>query len=181
MDCRVWIPCALLATLTLSGCAGARGSVAFNKLEYPVSMSPYVESRSGRVLSPDDMQVVGEVKYETKIWGMGYSLIPLTGEEDVSEPINQQVRSVRGDGVSQLSVAADYCSLNHVPLLNVLPVWPTCVDVSIQGQIYRENPARSSPGTLPVAHGAGSPTSPGSSQQAANTLPVAAPPTEPGK
>jgi hypothetical protein len=177
MDSRTWIPCALLAALALSGCAGARGSVAFNKLEYPVSMSPYVEARSGRVLSPDDIQVVGEVNYETKIWGMGYSLIPLSGEKDVSEPINQQVRAAKGDGVSQLSVAADFCSLNHVPVLNSLPVWPACVDVSIRGQIYREKSAPSSPGPMPATP---PPGAPGTSQQVSNTMPAAAPPSEPG-
>ena len=145
MDYRVLTYRAFIAMLALSGCAGARGSVAFNKLEYPVSMSSYVEDRSGRVLSPNDMQVIGELKYETKVWGMGYSIIPLSGEKDVSAPINEQVRSARGEGVSDLSVAADYCALNHVPVLNFLPVWPTCVDVSIRGNIIRGKPAPALP------------------------------------
>ncbi|MBN1612160.1 MAG: hypothetical protein JW940_36350 [Polyangiaceae bacterium] len=127
--------------VALAGCAGARSSMRFDHLEYPVSMSPYLVDGAGESRSPRELEVVGKVRYEETAWGMVYSAVRLTGEHDVSQPINQQVRAAGGDGVVGLTVVSDYCTLNYVPILPVLPFWPGCTDVSVTGKVVRIKPS----------------------------------------
>jgi len=136
---RLWTAFFICAPIlaVLSGCAGARGSLTFDQLAYPASMSPYLVDRTGRSRSPGELEVVGRVKVEKKFWGMLYSWIPLTGRHDASQGINQQVRAVSGDGVVNLTVVSDWCGLNHIPLLPAIPLWPGCADVSILGKIVK--------------------------------------------
>jgi len=89
---------------------------------------------------PDEMGVVGHVHHGTRFWAILYSLVGVSGDYDMSDPINAQVRAAGGDGVSGLAVTSDGCNWNGVPILDVLPFWPGCVDLSISGNIVKMKP-----------------------------------------
>jgi len=139
-----------IGVLVAPACAaGGRGALTFERLEHPVSMSSYIEEPSGRILSPDDLDEVAVFHHDMRFWGMAYSALRLTGEKDLSEPINEQVRAARGDGVILLTVISEGCAWNRVPLLTLLPIWPGCTKVSIQGTIVRSRPQVAATPTAP--------------------------------
>lgn len=142
MTSRIGRALSLVLALLSLACAGGRGVVRFDSLGYPASMSGYVYGSNGLPLSPNTLKVVGEFEREAKLWGMLFSWIPLTGRLDLSTPINQEIERAGGDGVINLTVRSQGCTLNYVPGLSLLPVWPGCAAVTVQGQIVKHQPAR---------------------------------------
>jgi len=119
--------------LTLSGCTGARGSLRFDQLDYPVSSSGYLYTPEAIT----EVVVVDQMYLSVNLWGIGWSLIPLNGKVDVSDLINYRISAAGGEGIINLSITTDNCGINYVWPLNMLPVWPGCVAVGIQGDIVR--------------------------------------------
>lgn len=120
-------------TCTLVGCSGARGALRFDELKYPVSSSGYLYTSDGG----KRLETVAPMAFDVKVWGIGWSIIPLSGDVDVSDEINKQIVAVDGEGVVNLTVTTDNCGVNYVWPLNLLPIWPGCVAVEIQGTIVR--------------------------------------------
>ena len=123
--------------VSTSGCAGGRGDVLFDSLEYPASMSGYLHGANGRPVSPESLKVVGEFKENTRLYGIGFSWVPITGTVDVSKAMNREIAAVDGEGVINLKVSSDGCMMNYMPVLSLLPLWPGCADVTIEGQIVK--------------------------------------------
>lgn len=136
------IALALAVLLTQSGCTGGRGTVRFDDLEYPASMSGYLYGPDQRSLSPKKLEVVGEFSQDARFWGMLFSMVPLNGSLDLSDEINREIAQADGDGVINLSVRSDGCGLNYIPALSLLPFWPGCADVTVEGQIVKRKRVR---------------------------------------
>lgn len=126
-----------VALAFLLGCAGGRGDVRFDSLEYPTSMSGYVYGPDGRALSPKSLDVVAEFEHQVRFWGMLFSWVPLNGNVDLSEEINRDVEQAGGEGVINLSVTSEGCPTNYVPALSLIPMWPGCADVTVACQIVK--------------------------------------------
>ena len=132
----------LAFSLVAAGCAGARGNVRFDSLEYPASMSGYLYGPDDRTLSPLSLQVVSEFEHGGRMWGVLYSWVPLTRSLDVSDAINREIEQAGGEGVINLSVTTDGCAINYIPALSLLPIWPGCADVTVAGEIVRRKSSR---------------------------------------
>jgi len=125
-----------LAT-AIGGCAGGRGALAFDTLQYPVSSSGVIYGPDDRPYNIGELQVVGKMAWVERIWGLWWSWIPLTGTIDVSAPINAQIQRVNGDGIVNLNVKVENCGMNYIPVLNIIPFYPGCAFVTIMGDIVR--------------------------------------------
>jgi hypothetical protein len=119
------------------GCAGGRGDVRFDSLRYPVSMSGYVYGPKNRALSPRSLEVVSEFEHEGRLWGVLFSWLPVSGDLDLSDEINNDVEAAGGEGVINLSVKSEGCVLNYIPGLSLIPMWPGCADVTVAGQVVK--------------------------------------------
>ena len=137
-----------LSLCGLVGCAGARGSLVFNSLEYPVSMSGYVENQAGQSIPPEEMEVVGKISYKKTFWGLLYGLIRLTNEQDASQPINRQIRDAGGDGARDVSISVENGPFNEMPIFNMIPFWPGITRVIIKGDIIKFQPIVPQPAPL---------------------------------
>jgi len=84
------------------------------------------------------MDTVGQLKIETTVWGIFYSLIPLSGSVDVSSEINRQIDEAGGDAVAMLTVVADQCGVNWAWFFTFIPLWPGCTNVTISGVIVKQ-------------------------------------------
>ena len=82
--------------------------------------------------------MVGEFSYSTRMWGLFFSWIPINGSVDVSEAMNKAIAEHKGDGVINLTVRSDGCATNYLPALSLLPIWPGCADVTVEGQIVKQ-------------------------------------------
>jgi len=124
--------------LSATACAGARGSLSFDKLQYPVSSSAALYTTEERQVSGNQLEELGQIHVTERLWSTFWSAIPLHGTRDVSAPINTQIAQAGGEGAVGLSVTAANCGTNYVELLNWLPIYPGCVLVTVRGQIVRQ-------------------------------------------
>ncbi len=129
----------VLPAVAAAGCAGARVNVTAERAQYPISLSDAVRDPSGALYAPQSLQRVGDFSLEASRMGVFYSLWTPRANLDISDAVNVQVAAAKGEAVIRLSVTvSDSCAvLNAMPVLNVLPLWPGCVPVSISGQIVR--------------------------------------------
>ena len=107
-------------------------------------MSGYLYNPEGRALPPESFSIADHFSHELKIWGLAYSWAPVTKEADtdVSEALNAAIKKARGDGVIYLTVTSTRCWMNNVPIVTLLPFWPGCAKVTIEGEIVRRKAAK---------------------------------------
>lgn len=126
-----------LAAFAASGCAGARGSLAFDQLRYPVSSSSYLYGPDEQVLDQTQLTSLTSFEVRQRLWGIFWSFIPLSGTEDISAAINQRIAEAGGEGVTNLSVQVENCGMNYVPFVNWLPIYPACTLVTVTGNVIK--------------------------------------------
>lgn len=130
---------ALLLVL-VTGCAGSRHRLKFAGLRYPASMSGYLQGPDGRVLPREVLEETGTLNEKVKFWGMMWALVPMgTAEKDaaLSAAMNRAIEAHNGEGIINLQITSDSCGINMTPILDLLPFWPGCTVVQVQGAIVR--------------------------------------------
>jgi hypothetical protein len=133
---------ALVASSSLAfGCAGARASIVLPESKYPVSLSNGMLGQNREILTGEEMQVVGKFHEERTAWGMLYSFIPFTPHLDVSEAINAQVERAGGQGIVRLRTSSKPCALDYFVLFTIIPFWPGCTSVELDGDIIKRQEA----------------------------------------
>jgi hypothetical protein len=145
MTCRSALLALVPIVVLTAGCAGGRTSIVAKDASYPVSLSEGVRDRDGALVEDERKDFVGTFEDERMAWGMFYSSVKLTPTKDISRNVNDQVQKVNGDAVINLRVATAHCGWNFVPILNLLPVWPGCAKVKIEGDIVRVAPKAARP------------------------------------
>jgi hypothetical protein len=125
--------------LTTAGCAGAHVEVTARQSRYTISMSQLVRDHNGTLRDPRSLDRVGSFYADRTRLGFFYSLLTPLSTFDISEAVNEQVAAVGGEAVIGLTVSAsDGCDvLNNFAILNILPIWPGCVPVTVTGDIVR--------------------------------------------
>ena len=135
-----------------SGCAGARGSLAFDRLSYPVSSSSFLYGPDEQLVAAGQLTTLTSFTLEKRIWGILWSFVPLSGAEDVSDEINERIAEAGGEGVTNLSVQVENCGMNYVPIINWLPIYPGCTLVHVTGVVVKlAEPTLSPPKARPLA------------------------------
>ncbi|MET0287571.1 MAG: hypothetical protein ABW352_23995 [Polyangiales bacterium] len=123
--------------LLLPGCAGARGALTFDGLQYPVSSSSYLYAPDDRPVTHGELQQVGSISTQTRVWSLFWSAIPLTPTRELSGPLNEQIASAGGEGVTDLNVRSQNCGTNYIPFISWLPFYPGCALVTISGSVVK--------------------------------------------
>ena len=121
-------------------CAGARTTIVADDARFPVSLSEGMRAPDGHLLEAAEMEVVGQFEHKRTIWGLLYSVIPLTPTTDISREVDAQVQSAGGQAVVRLKTEAQHCALNHFIVFSFLPIWPGCSYVTVSGDIIRYKP-----------------------------------------
>jgi hypothetical protein len=130
----------LFASVVLdAGCAGAHVEITAKQSRYAISMSQVVRDGSGLLYDHQSLEYVGALYTGRTRLGFFYSALTPLSTFDISEDVNAQVAAVGGEAVVGLTVStSDGCDvLNDFPLLNILPLWPGCVPVTVTGDIVR--------------------------------------------
>lgn len=63
--------------------------------------------------------------------------VTINGDQELGEEINEQIKEVDGDGIVNFTVNVQNCPLDWIPIFYLLPVWPGCTAVSLEGDIIR--------------------------------------------
>lgn len=127
----------VLLFVACAGCAGARTTIVAPTADVPVSLSHAVRDADATIVPAERREVVGSFHDERLAWGLLWSTVKLTPEKDISDEINAQVARAGGDAVINLRIASAGCGWNYVIGLNLLPVWPGCSKVFLDGDIIR--------------------------------------------
>ncbi len=121
----------------VTGCLGsARASITAPKANYQVSSSPVLKSPENSGEAPK-VSSVGKFEMPFKCWSLLYGLARLDPEVDLSDAINAQVGKFKGNAIVNFRIEAHACPINGAPLLSLLPVWPSCVEGKVTGDIIR--------------------------------------------
>jgi hypothetical protein len=129
---------AVLALVT--GCAGARTSVVADTSRYPISLTSGVRDADGELVASERIEKVGRFRDQQTAVGMLYSGAKLTPRTDISKAVNAQVANVRGDAIVNVRVKSSLCAADFVPFVSVVPVWPGCANIVVEGDIVRVLP-----------------------------------------
>ncbi len=128
----------LVVSLALTGCVGARTSVVADHSRYPVSLSRGLRDRGGSLVTPEHRKIVGRFSASHTAWGMLYSAAKLTPTTDISDEVNTQVAAANGDAIIHLTIVTKACALDYFVFpFGILPFWPSCEFVDVNGDIVR--------------------------------------------
>ena len=105
-------------------------------------MSGVVRDSTGAMLDTRSLKIVSQFHVEQTRIGILYSGVTPRSTLDISDEVNSQVAATNGEAIIRLSVTVDgSCSaLNAFPVLNIVPIWPGCVPVTIDGLIVKRRP-----------------------------------------
>jgi hypothetical protein len=132
---------ALLAGISGIGCAGARTTLEAPDAQYPVSLTRGIRGADGELVPVERREVVGKFRDTRTAWAILYSGVNITPTKDLSEAINEQIAARGGDAIVHLRVGSADCALNWFAILNLLPIWPGCTNIYVEGDIIRVKPA----------------------------------------
>ena len=132
-----WTALTLFLLGVSTGCAGARTSVVADGASYPISLSRAVRDRDGSIVPSENMTKVGTLHDDATAWGILYSAIKLTPRTDISTAVNAQVAQSGGDAVVNLRVTGGHCASDFFALLTVIPIWPGCARIEVEGDIVK--------------------------------------------
>jgi len=132
-----------MSMLVVTGCVGARTSVVAQHSRYPVSLSRGLRDRDGALVPSERRTVVGKFSASHTAWGLVYSAAKLTPTTDISDEVNAQVTALKGDAIVQLTIVTRACALDYFVFpFGILPFWPSCTFVDVQGDIVRVEQAQ---------------------------------------
>jgi len=140
----------MLMVSAAGGCAGGRVSIVAERSRYPISLSRAVRDQTGRLYEGLSLEHVGTLDAGGTRVGILYSALTIPPSMDISDDVNQQVAAAGGEAVVALTVSVGVgCEiLNVFPILNIVPLWPGCVPVSVTGDIVRRRPLLAPPPPL---------------------------------
>jgi hypothetical protein len=128
-------------SLAMSGClgfAGSRGQINFDNLKYPASMSAYLYGPDNGILTKDkELKVTKKLHLRKNSWNIFYTIIEISNNGDVVEEMNKEIAGSGGDGIVNVAVSSQDGITNSIPLLNLLPFWPTYSRITIKGDIVK--------------------------------------------
>ncbi len=125
--------------IVLTGCAGARNMVKADGAKYDVSLSRALRDSNGKVIPSERLETVGQYRQTGYGWGILWSFVSLNSI-NISNSINTQVEKADGNAITNLTVNVNGGFLNHIPILDWLPIWPGYNVVDFSGNIVKIKP-----------------------------------------
>ncbi len=127
-----------VASLILTGCAGARYRISADRLRYPASLSPVLPDEEGRpAYLGESLKPVGRFSFNRTSVGFVYGV---TGTAiDLSDDLNREVERRQGEGIVQLSLRPENCASSWFFPFTLLPFYPGCHNLTVTGTVIVRN------------------------------------------
>lgn len=135
MKSRILVLFAVVISFAI-GCAGARGTLSFRNLKYPVSFSPVVEV-DGKTLRKEKMIELGRFSTSKIYWGVLYGSVKISGNYDFSDEINQAIAQHEARGIHSLRITTSQCPTSYAIPLTWIAWLPSCSKVQIEGILFK--------------------------------------------
>jgi len=164
-------PLVIAALAFVTGCSGARTNVTADEARYPISLSRAVRDADGEIVAQERAKKVADFQHESTSVAVFYSFAG-AAKKDISRFVNEQVAKHGGDAIVNLKVGVKNCGANWVPFFYILPFWPGCATVQVQGDIVKVAP-KVHPAPSPASPTSPSPSSPSSPSSPASASAVA--------
>lgn len=129
--------------LILEGCSSSRGTLNFESLKYPVSMSAFLyDKHHSIVMKQKELKALHSFVFKKTFWTLGYGLIRLSSGEALSDSLNSIIEKYGGDGIINLSITIEQGVVNKIYTFflfipSYVPFFPGSADVTIQGEIVK--------------------------------------------
>ena len=121
------------AAMTLA-CAGSKGKLRLDQLEYPASFSGYIYDEKQQPLRIGaGVKKIAEVTASKRVWALVYGQAVLSDDSALITEFNAEVKKTGATGVVNLQLESSACLLNHFFILNILPFWPGCTVLELRG------------------------------------------------
>jgi hypothetical protein len=127
---------AVTAFLTSCGMSGTK--ITFDNLKYPASMSSTLYTPMGEVVEHGEgLNSIESFKHTQSLCSIFYSLIPLSKSDEIIEQMNNKIKEVGGEGITNVVVKSEFSQLTAIFPLNLLPFWPGCTEITLSGIIVK--------------------------------------------
>jgi hypothetical protein len=128
----------MLLPLLVIGCAGGRLTMTANNLQHPVSTTEGLYDPNYKLLGEEDYEKVGNFDFSVSKWSLFWTLIPLSGDPDISDDLNKIIKEKGGDAIINLQVNVSGVA-GSIPnfLASVVPIIPGVVTASITGDVIK--------------------------------------------
>jgi hypothetical protein len=124
----------LLAAALTFHCAGSKGKLRLDNLDYPASFSGYIYDEKQQPLRiGNGVKKVGDVTAFKRVWSILYGQAALSDDAQLVTEFNEGVKKTGATGVVNLQLESSACLLNHFFILNILPFWPGCTVLELRG------------------------------------------------
>ncbi|HBS04282.1 MAG TPA: hypothetical protein DEA96_04900 [Leptospiraceae bacterium] len=115
-------------------CAGGAGSMTFENLSYPVTLTKSIDIE-GKRYGAGDLAPGKPVVIEKRFWSFVYTGWDLTGEVDLSQTINDTISSNGGVAMRSVKITAEPCANSYFMPLTWVWFFPSCTLVTIEGEV----------------------------------------------
>ena len=134
-----------LSALSASCVSGSKGKIKLEKVEAPISMSPYLYGPEGENLSiGSGLEHLGSFFFFKNYYGILGGLVSLSNDKDVNETIQNKINELSGDGVVNLHFMVSNNNLgnNACWILLYIPFFPGITEVKVGGDIVKYTGAK---------------------------------------
>ena len=133
------IGAAISLAVAAMSCAGVKCSLKADSMAQPVSFTPCVYGRTGKIVRTSEQDVLKHFKIKKRLWAMLWRTVNLTQNNwDLSNELAGEISSVKGDAVVNLTVRSIsgwwwYASSN-------IPILPDFLTIVVEGDVVRMPP-----------------------------------------
>jgi hypothetical protein len=122
----------------LCGCAGSHCRITANSVQAPVSCTGCVFDAAGKIREAKPGELVQHVKLSRTNWSMFWRGVPLNQTDwDISQEINNKLKENSGNALLNVKVNANGADLLDWYFAAILPIIPSYVHVSVEGDVAR--------------------------------------------
>lgn len=115
-------------------CAGSKGKLRFDDLNYPASFSGYIYDEKQQPLRiGNGVKKIAEVNASKRVWSVFYGQAVLSDDTHLVRDFNAEMEKNKATGIVNLQLENSACLLNHFFILNILPFWPGCTVLELRG------------------------------------------------
>lgn len=127
-----------LLSLLLFGCAGGSLTMTANNLEHPVSTTQGLYDPNYKLLGEEDYEKVGNFEFSVSRWALFWTLIPLSGNPDISADLNKIIKEKGGDAVINLQINVSGVA-GSIPnfFASIVPIIPGVVTATVTGDVVK--------------------------------------------
>ena len=136
-----------VALLLTTGC-GVSSWVVAPDSQSPISMSNGLRGPDGRVIPPEHIHPVGRFEKRYLACSMLWRIVSFTGDKNISDDVNEQVKALGADAVKNLSITSGVPGCQLFPLLDL---FPDCSKVALRGDIVTVDLRRRAPPPPPAS------------------------------